>query len=472
MNEEEEEMFLKPMQKQEIIQLLKKYNLLDEKNLNPLKQLTDTDYINLDLSAFYWHLLMNKDTSSSSNTSKSSKIEIEKTLQNMSSCDFDILDCCGTLEKIQWSKLMEPENEDQFEELENTLMQLDSSMVASSWEQASLKVLEEYAKTVLNDEESREGLSKDAFNECITDCEGPVAGGLNYVLIDNQEKNMKKVLDLDKRIKDLMEELGDEKKKKKLNERPSLHANSVLNDTLEEMEVLMKCGESYMTRESILNQLEIKSFIRSKSEDSIFERNKAALVPKYAEQSYKTPELKKKKFTPSSSSEFKVPMSRAPRRQIPSPIGTYIKNSPNIPLIKKVVSTPITGHGRLVENYREVLKENKSTPIKLPTKTYKPAARTLFVEKENHPKIPKSIQKLYTSPVPQIIKHIGQVPSNNLLTGITHSEFENSADLTVLDETNKSEDNSIFCTNESDKEVSLYVCKQPLHSNSLHTNRK
>lgn len=255
------------------------------------------------------------------------------------------------------------------------------------------------------------------------------------------------------------------------------------NDTLEEMEMLMKFGENYMQKKEEVNsptqeKQKVANFCSSGDED-----NKENVIKVPANSVVKLSENENKQQsneeiniinsgTPGKSpclkkrpAEFKIPIHRPLStrksqnfKNIMSPIGLYIKNSPQVPLVHKVM-VPTNHVGTFKDpnapNSCEKKLDIAEGSSGLPMRSYKPSSRNIFISKEVEPSMPDSVRKLIKGTLgPEIIKHVGRIKESEDLPSTSTQTVHSDAELTILSSTDLSESNST--------DVSLYILKNSI----------
>lgn len=220
---------------------------------------------------------------------------------------------------------------------------------------------------------------------------------------------------------------------------------------------------------------------------TLFDRNEEHMIihkniTNHTPAKLKTPDTCPKLKTPvfKHGNTFKVPsVTKVPStkkspnlKSIVSPIAMYIKNSPKVPLVKNVVSKQMycALSGMNGKQAGEKAQGVQSVPSKhiLPVRSYKPAARNIFVSKENEPALPGNIRKLIKGPLnPELIKHMGRVKdSPDRYPQAVPAIIQNNINLTMLSTSTASEGMFNISTGPPG-DISVLVSKNAARTNCL-----
>lgn len=127
---------------------------------------------------------------------------------------------------------------------------------------------------------------------------------------------------------------------------------------------------------------------------------------------FKTPAQPTSLKKPSATSLKKTPSRSNAYQHISSPVASYIKNCPIVPLVKDVhPKKPLPGTSsipKIVKNTLPVAKPSNKENVNLPSVAYKSAKKTRVIDMPDDQKLPQSqwAKKIMTSlPRPLVMKH-------------------------------------------------------------------
>lgn len=210
-----------------------------------------------------------------------------------------------------------------------------------------------------------------------------------------------------------------------------------LNDTIEEMERLLKNSEKvlqnkpydFISSESNVESIDLENMMLNEEQDKIvplMEHREKLYNFKTPKMTSKLPKQVNTLKNPAKSNIFRTSPNY---KTIVSPVAMYIKNSARTPLKHNVPAKQLPL--RHLNAGAPHNKFNKQThEFLLPTVTYKPT-KTAIVSHEMGQKIPESIKK-YIPQKPEVIKHEGRMLNKNSIEPEKKILME---DLTLMDST-------------------------------------